>query len=66
MHIILPVPVDLTDVQELRIYHSPTAVPISPGIAAKIGLDNIRAMPEPETTTLMMLGSLHVRRRCRV
>jgi hypothetical protein len=48
----------LAEVNQLRLFHSTT--PVSPGetIAARLGVDNVTAVPEPTTALLLGAGLL--------
>ena len=46
----------LTDVTQLRLFHSSTAVSPGDAIAAQLGVDNVTAVPEPATVGLLGAG----------
>jgi len=46
----------LSNVSELRIFHSAAAIFPGPNIAAQIGIDNVTAVPEPGTWATLGLG----------
>jgi hypothetical protein len=48
----------LAGVSELRLYHAPTASYPGPGIVASLGVDNVRAVPEPGSGVLLAAGAL--------
>jgi hypothetical protein len=55
----------LADATLLRIFHNPTAGFPGPSIVASLGVDNVRAVPEPGVAFLLAigLGALSQRRR---
>jgi hypothetical protein len=58
----------LSNVSELRLFHSAAAIFPGPNIAAQIGIDNVTAVPEPGTWAtlglgLMVIGGVLSRRR---
>jgi hypothetical protein len=46
----------LSNVSELRLFHSAAAIFPGPNIAAQIGIDNVTAVPEPGTWATLGLG----------
>ncbi len=61
----------LSNVSELRLFHSAAASFPGPNIAAQIGIDNVTAVPEPGTWAtlgfgLVMIGGVLSRRRRQV
>jgi hypothetical protein len=48
----------LEGVTELRLYHAPAASYPGPGIVASLGVDNVRAVPEPGSGVLLAAGAL--------
>ncbi|RIK93813.1 MAG: hypothetical protein DCC71_23825 [Proteobacteria bacterium] len=53
----------LANTTVLRILHAPTAVFPAEPIAAQIGIDDVRAVPEPGTALLVALGTAALARR---
>jgi hypothetical protein len=48
----------LANVSELRVFHAPNDFYPGPGIAATLGVDNLRAVPEPGSGLLLAAGAL--------
>ena len=53
-------------VTEIRFLHHPQPEFVSVVSLASLGIDRIRAIPEPSTASFLILGLLLVRMRCRV
>ena len=48
--------VTLVDVQQLRLFSSPTAVYPGPALQTTLGIDNVSAVPEPQAAWLLLPG----------